>query len=147
MGEQHKVGPDLSAIGAIAGGRVPDISAEEYLRQSILDPNAFIVEDCPNGPCIANIMPRDYTTRLSQEQVDSMVAYLLTLTEADTGRAIIGEDSDPAPKAFPAPKMISERTEKKTAVLAVQVLLLTLVFLLSLFRLLKPSDPDISNHN
>ena len=142
MGEGHKVGPDLSAIGAIAGDRSPGMSAEDYLRQSIEEPNVFIVADCPNGPCIANIMPRDYTTRLSQGQIEIVVAYLLTLTEVETDLTVIGEDGvasgpAPAPKAFPAPKMVNDRTERETAVLAVQILLVTLIFFLSLFRLLK----------
>ncbi len=142
MGEGHKVGPDLSAIGLIAANRIAGMSVEDYLRQSIVDPNAFIVEDCPNGPCIANIMPRDYATRLTPPQIDTIVAYLLERTGQGTDITIIGEGGDgtdgaPAPKAFPAPKMVSGQSQKSTAGLAVQILLLTLVFLLSLFRLLK----------
>lgn len=37
-------GPDLSQIGRIAESRVAGLSAEEYIRESFLVPNAFIVE-------------------------------------------------------------------------------------------------------
>jgi hypothetical protein len=92
-------------------------------------------------------MPRDYATRLTAEQIDIIVNYLLDLTGEEADVTVIGEGGDgtdgaPAPKAFPAPKMVGGESQKSTAVLAVQILLLTLVFLLSLFRLLKqpPSE-------
>ena len=146
LGEAHKVGPDLSAIGAIAATRITGMTAEIYLRQSILDPNAFIVPDCPNGPCIANIMPRDYETRLSSQQIDTMVAYLLTLTEtpSEPEPTIIGENTavSPAPKTIAAPKIIGSQSKKNPALITVQILLVTLVFLLTLFRLFKQPTED-----
>ncbi|MFQ5408507.1 MAG: c-type cytochrome, partial [Anaerolineales bacterium] len=36
------VGPNLAAIGSAAGSRDPGLDAEAYIRQSILEPNAFI---------------------------------------------------------------------------------------------------------
>ena len=60
MGEAGKVGPDLSSIGVLASQRVPGESASEYLRASIVDPEAYIAPDCPNGPCLEGIMPGDY---------------------------------------------------------------------------------------
>ncbi len=141
LGEAHKVGPDLSTIGAVAATRIAGMTAEAYLRQSILAPNAYIVPDCPNAPCIANIMPRDYETRLSPQQIDTIVAYLLTLTEIvpETEPTIIGEDTavSPAPKNIAAPKTVNNQPQNNTALLVVQLLLLTLVFLLTLFRLFK----------
>lgn len=77
FGELHKVGPDLSNIGILAGERVEDLSAEEYLRQSILEPNAFVAPDCPNGDCLPNIMPGDYAQRLKPLQLDILVQFLL----------------------------------------------------------------------
>jgi hypothetical protein len=78
LGESRKVGPDLSNIGLTASERVAGLSAEAYIRQSILEPNAFLVEDCPNSDCLANAMPDYYTERLTQAQVDTLVAFLLT---------------------------------------------------------------------
>ena len=68
------IGPSLASIGAEADGRVAGVSAEDYLRQSILDPNAHLVEDFP-----ASIMPNTYQNQLTEEQVDALVNYLLTL--------------------------------------------------------------------
>jgi mono/diheme cytochrome c family protein len=66
------VGPDLSRIGTEAGTMVPGLSAEELLIQSILEPNAFIVEGFQ-----ANIMPNNYGELISIEQLDDVVAFLL----------------------------------------------------------------------
>lgn len=80
LGESRKVGPDLSNIGVTAGERIADLSAEEYIRQSILEPNAFLVPECPNEDCLPNVMPDYYAERLSETQLDTLVAFLLTQT-------------------------------------------------------------------
>lgn len=74
------VGPNLSAIGSEAGNRASGLSAEDYIRQSILDPAAFIAPVCPNGDCPANVMPPNLAERLTSNDLDLIVAYLLTLT-------------------------------------------------------------------
>ncbi len=79
LGQAGRVGPDLSYIGLIAGGRVAGMSAENYIRQSIVDPNAYLAPLCPNGACLANVMPRDYATRLTDEQISMVVSYLMAL--------------------------------------------------------------------
>jgi mono/diheme cytochrome c family protein len=38
------VGPDLTALADRAGDRVEGLSAEEYVRQSVLDPQTYIVD-------------------------------------------------------------------------------------------------------
>jgi mono/diheme cytochrome c family protein len=64
-------GPELSQIASLAKSRQPDRSAEAYLRQSFLIPNAYIVAGyAPNAGCGG---------LLSQEQLDHLVAFLLTL--------------------------------------------------------------------
>jgi hypothetical protein len=77
LGEARKVGPDLTNIGNTAGQRVPGMSAEEYIRQSILEPGAFIAPECPNSPCFTEVMPRTYRETLSDIQLDKLVAFLL----------------------------------------------------------------------
>jgi mono/diheme cytochrome c family protein len=48
------VGPDLSQIAETGGARIDGYSAAQYIYESILEPNAFIAEECPNGqPCIS----------------------------------------------------------------------------------------------
>ncbi len=74
------VGPNLAKIGAEAGSRKPGASAEGYLRESILDPAAFLAPQCPNGPCPSGVMPPNFGERLSEGDIDLIVAYLLTLT-------------------------------------------------------------------
>jgi mono/diheme cytochrome c family protein len=60
------VGPSMAGVGA----RLSDAE----LRESILDPNAVLVEGFP-----ADTMPPVWADELNDEQVDQLVAYLLTL--------------------------------------------------------------------
>jgi sulfur-oxidizing protein SoxX len=68
------VGPSLAGVGAEAGTRVSGQSAEEYLQQSIVEPNAHVVQGFAEG-----IMPAGYGDALTQQQLDDLVAYLLSL--------------------------------------------------------------------
>jgi mono/diheme cytochrome c family protein len=68
------VGPNLSGVANIAGDRVPGLTADEYLLQSIVDPNAYVVEGFPAGQ-----MLDIFEETLSSEEIDALVAYLLTL--------------------------------------------------------------------
>jgi cytochrome c2 len=68
------VGPSLATIGATAGSIVSGESSAEYLRQSIVDPNVYIVPGFQ-----ADLMPQNYGTQLTAQQIDDLVAYLLTL--------------------------------------------------------------------
>ncbi len=77
---EGRVGPDLTRIGTVAEGRAQEAgvaSAAEYLRQAIVDPNAFIAPDCPSGPCRAGQMPITFGQTLSDDQVQALVTYLL----------------------------------------------------------------------
>ncbi len=71
-----KVGPSLANIGAEAANRVPGMSAEEYLYQSIVDPNAYVVPGYPQG-----VMPPNYREFLSEQDIRDLVAFLLTLRQ------------------------------------------------------------------
>lgn len=68
------VGPSVAGIASRAGNMVPGISAEEYLRQSILEPDSYVVEGYP-----PSVMPNVWDEKLTEEQVKSLVDYLLTL--------------------------------------------------------------------
>jgi nitric oxide reductase subunit C len=68
------VGPSLANIGAEAGSRVSGQSAEEYLGASITDPGDYVVEGYG-----ANLMPGTYGSQLTQQQIDDLVAYMLSL--------------------------------------------------------------------
>jgi mono/diheme cytochrome c family protein len=71
------VGPALNTIGTDAGTRVPDLSAEEYILTSILDPQAFIASECPSGPCPENVMPKNFNELISEEQLNDLVTFLM----------------------------------------------------------------------
>lgn len=72
-----QIGPDLTNIGTEAATRRDGYSAEEYIRESIVEPEAFTAPDCPTGPCVPGIM---VIPPLTDEQIDTMVNYLVTLT-------------------------------------------------------------------
>lgn len=76
---QALVGPSLEGLANRAGTTVAGQSAEEYIRTSILNPNAYIVPQCPTGPCQANLMPQNYGQILSPQELDALVQYLLSL--------------------------------------------------------------------
>lgn len=67
-------GPSLAKVGAVAGSRVSGQLAEDYLLQSILEPNVQIVEGFT-----PNVMHLTYGDELSEQEVNDLVAYLLTL--------------------------------------------------------------------
>lgn len=64
------VGPSLSGIGTTAGTRVAGVSADAYLRQSITEPDAFVVEGFDAGR-----MPA-WGEVLSDAEVEALVGYL-----------------------------------------------------------------------
>ena len=72
--EERLIGPGLLNISEIAGTLVPGESAEEYIRQSIVDPSAYVVEGYPDG-----LMPQNWGTVLSEQDIQDLIAYLFTL--------------------------------------------------------------------
>ena len=68
------IGPSLAGIGAAAGGRVEGLSAEEYLSQSILEPDAYVVDGFPSG-----VMPARLASDLPEDQLKSLLVYMLSL--------------------------------------------------------------------
>ncbi len=69
--EDDATGPNLAEVATAAQGRVPGYSAAEYLRESFLIPNAFVVEGYRPGLGCGGV--------LTYEQLDDLVSYLLTL--------------------------------------------------------------------
>ena len=70
------VGPSWEGLATSAETRVSGLTAEEYLRQSILEPGAYIVEPFADG-----VMPQNFSELLTEEDIDNLVAFMLTLTE------------------------------------------------------------------
>jgi nitric oxide reductase subunit C len=51
----------------------------EYIRESIVDPNAYIVPGASYRTADGqSVMPKDFATTLSAGEIDDLVAYLLT---------------------------------------------------------------------
>lgn len=75
------VGPDLTNIGNVAATRVEGLDAEEYLWQSISEPNAFLAPECPTGPCLPNLMLANLAELLTEEELQMIIDYLLTLKD------------------------------------------------------------------
>ena len=70
------IGPDLTSIGTTAATRSQGMTAEQYIRESIKDPEAFIAE----GVILATpgLMKNSVVGALTDEQVEALVAFLLS---------------------------------------------------------------------
>jgi len=64
--------PTLQGISDRAGDRLPEMTAVDYLRESILDPSAYIVEGYEDQ------MEKGYKYGLNEEEVNDLIAFLLT---------------------------------------------------------------------
>ena len=67
------VGPPLNEIGLVGRKRIAGMSAEDYIRQSITDPGAYVVPGYPDS------MPRGLARDMSPEDLAALVAYLASL--------------------------------------------------------------------
>jgi len=80
--------PDLTLIGAVAAERIASpeyagtaTTVEAYIRESILEPNAYVVRDkdsyyTGNG---SSVMPAAVGEALDTRELEQLVAYLATL--------------------------------------------------------------------
>jgi cytochrome c551/c552 len=75
------VGPSLAHVATEAAEIIKSSNytgsaktVEEYLHESIVNPNAYVVEGFPSG-----VMYQNYGQDLSEQQIDGLVAFLLTL--------------------------------------------------------------------
>ncbi len=69
-GQGGALGPDLTHIGTNAAEREPGVTAEGYIRASIVSPGAYVV------PGYNDVMPRGLARNLSPADLDALVRYL-----------------------------------------------------------------------
>ncbi len=116
---QGALGPDLSQIVAIAEERIrsgeyggSSQTVAEYIRESIIDPDAFVAPECPSGPCQEGLMP---APGYGEQELDAMVDYLANLPgEADVAaptvepgdEVVVGLGPPLTPEEFESAKQI-----------------------------------------
>lgn len=66
------VGPSLQGISERAGERVEGVDAVDYLHKSIVAPSAYVVEG------YEDVMNKNYGEQLSDEDIDNVIAFLMT---------------------------------------------------------------------
>ncbi|MBO83125.1 MAG: hypothetical protein CL506_02020 [Actinobacteria bacterium] len=67
------VGPGMQGILGKAATRVSGLTAEEYIYNSIVSPNEYMVEGYPE-----NVMPQTFGN-LSEEELNALISYLKTI--------------------------------------------------------------------
>jgi nitrite reductase (NO-forming) len=123
------IAPDLSDVNLSAEEHFMSGSytgkattAEEYIHESIVDPNLFVAPKCPTGACPPNVMPATLKDSLTTDEIDSIVKYLhglpdglygggaapVTATQAPaTGADIVRDPTDlPGPLPIREPQTI-----------------------------------------
>ena len=74
---ERRIGPSLSGMADRAAARAetsgPGVSAELYVYESIVNPDAHVVESYPAG-----VMPPNFRQRLSDQELADLIAYLMT---------------------------------------------------------------------
>ncbi len=77
------IGPGLWGLGGEIGeqriAESGDGDVTEYIRNSIIHPNDYIVPGDSAGPYPQNLMPQNYEDLFSEEELDGLVAYIMTL--------------------------------------------------------------------
>lgn len=68
------VGPPHAGIGTAAASRVAGMSAEEFIRQSIIEPDAEVTQGFSPG-----VMYQNYGSDLSDQEIADLVAFLASL--------------------------------------------------------------------
>lgn len=72
--EERLIGPGLANLTQHAQQRAPDMSVVEYIHTSIVKPNEYIVDTYPE-----NLMPQTYSDIFTEDELNDLIAYLLSL--------------------------------------------------------------------
>ncbi len=66
------LGPVMTGIAERASARVEGLTAEAYIHQSIVEPDAYLV------PGFRPVMPGVYDEHLTEQEIADIIAYLMT---------------------------------------------------------------------
>ena len=66
------VGPNLTHIGTVAATRKPGVSADDYIKESILTPNAYVVQGFPQS-----VMPQNFGQVIKPDDLSDLLAFLV----------------------------------------------------------------------
>ncbi len=72
--DKSGIGPSLEGIARSAGHQQNGVDTIAYLRDSIVNPNAFVADGSSKSRMYAH-----FDDVLSDEEIDNLIAYLLTL--------------------------------------------------------------------
>ncbi len=89
------IAPDLSNISTMADEHIKSdaytgtaTTVEEYIHESIIDPNVFVSPTCPTGACAPNVMPATMSETLTTDEINSIVTYLKGLPSGAYGDTV-----------------------------------------------------------
>ena len=68
------IGPSHAGLATAAETAVPGMSAQEYLKESIINPDAHLVDGFSVG-----VMYQNYAKDLPEREINDLVVFLLTL--------------------------------------------------------------------
>jgi nitrite reductase (NO-forming)/hydroxylamine reductase len=115
------LGPDLSAVGADAEAVIASSgytgaakTAADFLREAVLQPDAYIAADCGGKACQKGLMPASLGDTLSDQELEAVVGYMLGLPDSATapepgpGEATPVEPAAPVAAAGSGPEMSAE---------------------------------------
>jgi hypothetical protein len=78
--DSNNIGPHLGRIGTVAAERVQGMAAEQYIYQSIVEPDSFIAPECKDGrPCQEPTAMPEYSSLVTVQDAADLLAYLLEL--------------------------------------------------------------------
>jgi mono/diheme cytochrome c family protein len=66
-------GPSLAHIAVTAQTRIEGMTAEDYIRESIVNPDAYAIKGFQAG-----LMRQDFSRSLTSDEVNDLVAFLMT---------------------------------------------------------------------
>lgn len=98
------IGPDLSRLGENAAQTIASSeykgqakTVAEYVLESIREPDAYVVPNCPSGPCVKGTMPAGLAALFSESELNAVVQYLSQLPQSAAPAE--GASAEPTPTA------------------------------------------------